>query len=290
MGTESRSERRARRQERRARVRLTSLSWVALTALACPLSLEPIPEISRFEFDLATVRSLGAGTRDSLPRHVEVFIAGETWKPAAAVFGGVRFDLVSFIYSSFKVVYPNRFVLVDAPPGSPEVHEALSLAEQIVVTHEHPDHIGGILEAPGASEWSHRLFLTREQSDALDREDLTPRLAFARYHALSPGVVLIRAAGHTPGSQIVYVRLQSGRELLLVGDIAWHRSQFEQPAGRPWISSWIMAEDRRAVGHQLRRLHELRREASLDIVVSHDKEQLAAYVESGSLVAAAAPR
>jgi glyoxylase-like metal-dependent hydrolase (beta-lactamase superfamily II) len=48
--------------------------------------------------------------------------------------------------------------------------------------------------------------VTREHAD-----HVTGVIQFA------PGVVLIKAAGHTPGSQMVHVRLASGKEVMLVG-------------------------------------------------------------------------
>ncbi len=42
------------------------------------------------------------------------------------------------------------------------------------------------------------------------------------YYPVAPGVVLIRAPGHSTDSQMVYVRLQSGREILHSVDAAWN--------------------------------------------------------------------
>jgi hypothetical protein len=51
-------------------------------------------------------------------------------------------------------------------------------------------------------------------------------------------MVLIKAAGHTPGSQMVYVVLDSRREYLLIGDAAWHMDGVRQVTGKaaPWIT------------------------------------------------------
>ena len=42
---------------------------------------------------------------------------------------------------------------------------------------------------------------------------------YDRLYAVAPGVVLVSAPGHSPGSQLVYVRLADYREVLLVGDL-----------------------------------------------------------------------
>lgn len=272
--------------------------WIGLATVAFGLCLSgfllapgSVPEVSRFRFDLAQIRSLAAGRSESLPTHVDVSIVAESTKPAVGVFGGLRFDTVTFVWTSFQIVFPGHFVLVDAPPGSPGVQRALRNAEWILVTHEHPDHLGGISQSPHMAEFGERLRLTQEQ--AAEVAGPAGTLRAARIHdgpaRIAPGVVVVPAPGHTPGSQLVYIQQENGCELLLVGDVAWARSQFERPIGRPRISAWLMDEDSAAVGHQLRRLNELRAEPGLDIVVSHDRDQLAAYLAEGVLGSADSP-
>jgi glyoxylase-like metal-dependent hydrolase (beta-lactamase superfamily II) len=92
------------------------------------------------------------------------------------------------------------------------------------------------------------------------------------YLPVAPGVVLIKAAGHTPGSQMVYVALASGREFLLIGDTAWHMDGVRTVSGKdaPWVT-----EDQPAVMAQLAWLNSLSRtDPSVVIVASHDDEQL----------------
>ncbi len=253
---------------------------LSLVATACPLSPPSLPDTSQFELDLEVIRELANAEPGPLPERVNVAVVKESPKPAAGVFGGLRFDTVIFVWTSFQIVYADRFLVVDAPPESPAVQDALRHADRILVTHEHPDHVGGIVQSRHLAEFSDRLVLTKEQGVGVPAP-LEP-LAYDRHHRVAPGVVLVRAAGHTPGSQLVYVQLRSGRELMLAGDVAWHRSQFELPRGRPRISSWLMNEDAEAVGHQLRKLHELSGGAML-VVVSHDRDQLETYVAEGVL-------
>ena len=61
---------------------------------------------------------------------------------------------------------------------------------------------------------------------------LTP-LEYDHYYAAAPGIVLVKAPGHTPGSQLVFVKLASGKELLFIGDVAWHMDQIRQLWYRP---------------------------------------------------------
>jgi glyoxylase-like metal-dependent hydrolase (beta-lactamase superfamily II) len=94
-------------------------------------------------------------------------------------------------------------------------------------------------------------------------------------------MAFIKSAGHTPGSQMVLVMLESGREILLVGDATWHMDGVRQMVGKdaPWIT-----EDQPAVLDQLRWLNGLgRTDPTLVIVASHDEEERRRLVDSGVL-------
>jgi glyoxylase-like metal-dependent hydrolase (beta-lactamase superfamily II) len=105
-------------------------------------------------------------------------------------------------------------------------------------------------------------------------DDLAKRfivIDYDMYYPLAPGMALIKASGHTPGSQMVYVALESGREYLLIGDATWHMDGVRLMKGKdaPWVT-----EDQAAVLAQLTWLNGLSRTApNLVIVASHDEEQ-----------------
>ena len=94
---------------------------------------------------------------------------------------------------------------------------------------------------------------------------------YDRFMAFAPGWTLIKAAGHTPGSQMMFITLDSGREYLLIGDAAWHMDGVRKVTGKdaPWI-----VEDTAAVTDQLRWLNGLyTTEKNLVIVASHDDDE-----------------
>jgi len=205
--------------------------------------------------------------------------------------------------TAFQVVYPDGTVMVDAgmdrqvhaffgrgvdepydAAAAERVQRAVEGARSIVVTHEHGDHVAGVIRAANTQTLATKTILTRTQMDALmtmpqmPEIEVSPDLArrfivvdYKDVYPVAPGLVLIKAAGHTPGSQLVYVALESGREYLLIGDVTWHMDGVRQIRGKaaPWIT-----EDEPAVLDQLRWLNELSlKEPHIAIVASHDDEQ-----------------
>ena len=213
----------------------------------------------------------------------------------------------------FQVVYADGTVMVDAGMnqqihrffgrGSDEpydaeaarqVEAALDRARLIIVTHEHGDHVGGVVASPRAADLASKTILTRVQLQTLMTAPQMPEIRlnpdaarrytavdYDDYYPVAPGVAFIKAAGHTPGSQMVLVSLESGRDVLLIGDAAWHMDSVRQMVGKdaPWI-----VEDQPAVLAQLRWLNGLARtEANLTIVASHDDDERRRLIDSGVL-------
>src|SRR5712692_350101 len=215
--------------------------------------------------------------------------------------------------TAFQVMYADGHIMVDAgmdqqvhrffgrgveepydSEAGGQVERALTTAKLIVVTHEHGDHVAGVIHTSRARELAPKTILTRSQVQTLlttpqmPEIKLTEEMAarylvvdYDRYFPLAAGIVLIKAPGHTPGSQMVYIALESGREYLLIGDAAWHMDGVRLMKGKdaPWIT-----EDQNAVMSQLKWLNELSRsEPRLVIVASHDDEEHAELIQKGML-------
>ena len=215
--------------------------------------------------------------------------------------------------TAFQVMFADGHIMVDAgmdqqvhrffgrgveepydTEAAGQVERALTNARLIVVTHEHGDHVAGVIRTSRARELAPKTILTRSQVQTLlttpqmPEIKLTAELAarylvvdYDRYFPLTAGIVLIKAPGHTPGSQMVYIALESGREYLLIGDAAWHMDGVRLMKGKdaPWIT-----EEQSGVMSQLKWLNQLSRsEPRLVIVASHDDEEHAELIRQGIL-------
>jgi len=145
--------------------------------------------------------------------------------------------------------HPDGRVLVDT--GLTELHPAvadldpriqplndqdLDLAgiDLVVNTHLHFDHCGGNRLFTGVPIYVQR----RELDDARGQDDYTIRawvdVPGVRYvpvdgeHELLPGVRLVPAPGHTPGTQVVVVET-GGRPVVVGGDVAVWSGELDEP-------------------------------------------------------------
>jgi glyoxylase-like metal-dependent hydrolase (beta-lactamase superfamily II) len=215
--------------------------------------------------------------------------------------------------TAYQIVYPDGTLMVDTgmdlethqffgrgvqepyfQEDAARVAQALRSAKAIIVTHEHGDHVGGLMRSASFAELAPKTVLTRSQLQTLLTEPQIPELRptpemaarlrvvdYTDYLPFAPGVALIKAPGHTPGSQMVYVALQSGKELLLAGDVAWHMDGVRMSIGKdaPWIK-----EPPELMAAELAWLNGLSRtQKNLSIVISHDEEQRRQYIEHGIL-------
>jgi len=110
---------------------------------------------------------------------------------------------------------------------------------------------------------------------------LTPEMArdyivvdYETYLPVAPGIVLIKAPGHTPGHQMIYVRLDSGREYLLIGDVGWTLDNVTQLKLRPSVTMLRINEDPPALMHQLRWIKDVMDQEKLIVIPSHDDKLL----------------
>lgn len=267
------------------------------------------------EFDIAAYRQLLVGDApETLPSEVRVEFVGRDPAPSfateAGAFGGERM----MTYTAFQIVGPSGAVVVDGAVDADTMNEmskgagefcaecyqrltdATAQASQVLITHEHIDHVMSIARHPAPETIAPHLRLTHPQLSGLPQHarngQLAPEIAniapvdFRTPTRIAPGIVAHAAPGHTPGTIVIFVRT-AAREYLLVGDIVWVMSSIDNLRGRPRFISWMLPEidpDRPAVLRQIRALHDLAEvEPDLVILPAHDEAYLSQRVAEGAL-------
>jgi glyoxylase-like metal-dependent hydrolase (beta-lactamase superfamily II) len=287
---------------------------IAAGVLFCPA--RPVGaqgESGQWRASLPDIRAAAALIPGRRPLRINILKFAESRRTKNFSIKGAPAEASVQARTAFQVMYADGHLMVDAGmdqqvhrffgrgveepynnDAAAQVERALSTARLIVVTHEHGDHVAGVIRSPRARELAAKTILTRSQVRTLLTAPQMPEIAlteelaarylvvdYDRYWPLAAGIVLIKAPGHTPGSQMVYIALDSGAEYLLIGDAAWHMDGVRLVKGKdaPWIT-----EDQTAIMSQLNWLNELSRsDPRLVIVASHDDEEHAALIQKGLL-------
>jgi glyoxylase-like metal-dependent hydrolase (beta-lactamase superfamily II) len=287
---------------------LTGLASACFALLARPTAAQS--PSSYGDGLLEAVRSLARAIPGEPPTSVGYLsVQDDSSLESDAVDGAPRVKIYQ-VTPVFQIRFPTGWVMVDAAydrqaAGTSgmffedryeRVLAALRGAGLIVVTHEHGDHVGTLLLPAVARDVAFKTMLTRQQEQTLidhprgvarlDAADARRYLLvdYPRVLPIAPGVVLIRAPGHTPGSQMVYVRLASGREVILAGDVVWHSAGIETEHQKPDSTSKQLGEDRAAIGQEIAWLKSVVAPAGITIAVSHDGTELQALTRQGVLV------
>ena len=245
-----------------------------------------------FLIDLAALHA-AAVEQGPLPTRIEVERIADFAFPRSLVVAGEGFQMHKMRLLSHRIVWPDRSLILDTAmspkdaemlPGAvsqaeayARLERALPKASAILFTHEHVDHVGGVAAAKDFAAIAGKTLMTREQlgGPRLERDKFAPGtleqlkpLDYQGLYAVAPGVVLQKAPGHSVGTQLVYVELDSGARYLFVGDIAWTEDNIRLRRGRPPLFTLLAKEDRAAVAAQLEALAALPKD--VHVVVAHD--------------------
>lgn len=168
---------------------------------------------------------------------------------------------------------------------------ATSRVGAVVFTHLHSDHVGGVTALCAARAGvPFDVFLTDAQDARTNHTDRPGRELLratpcVRARALGPGgglvplpgypgVFVIAAGGHTPGSQLVVAFVRRGEAaqgFLFTGDIVNALDGALQDVAKPWAyRTFLVPEDDERQAELRRFLRAARDEAGLTLLVSHD--------------------
>jgi glyoxylase-like metal-dependent hydrolase (beta-lactamase superfamily II) len=188
-------------------------------------------------------------------------------------------------------------LMAGAGPMEPVASVAELLADElprvgaVVFTHLHEDHVGGMDSLCAGHGEKVKVFMTEAQAkrpnyltraglrrvseapcaDMVILENEGPLLPVPGY----AGVWIIAAGGHTPGSQMVVVRLGAGGSFLLVGDVVNQADGIVHGIPKPLLYRTLIVPEYEQRLVQLRSFaRRLEAEAGFEALVSHDQYQL----------------
>jgi glyoxylase-like metal-dependent hydrolase (beta-lactamase superfamily II) len=266
-----------------------------------------LPDKSEFFVDFNRVRQLAEADPVELPIRINCLVIATGKLPSWGTVAGDFGKDYEIEFPSFQLEYENRTAIIEAPynkrlfdkfPYGNEFFEnnyeimqkALSDADFIISTHEHWDHIGGVAQSENINRLLSKTIMTKEQINGptiADSEfpehifDGYKPLDYDRYHTLAPGVVLIKAPGHSVGHQFVFVKLRNGNEFLFTGDIVWVTANLEQQKNRPWLANKKRLENRHQIAHQMRWLYDeffSNEHQKIKMITTHDPDQHELYI------------
>lgn len=267
-----------------------------------------------FAADLAEVRRLAHLLPGPKPVAVNGIRVAASIRPNRFVIQGGDDRPVTMPRTAFQVVYPDGTVMIDSgldrethdsfstpdkrepyfPEAFGQLQQALNQARLVVLTHFHADHAAGLTRAANYNELAAKTIVSAETAECLLKTPHRPHLAmtaeqvsrlnivaYRQYLPVAPGMVLIKAHGHSADHQMVYVALQSGREILHSVDVGWVLENIVQVKGKaaPWVK-----EDVPAVMGQLRWLNAvLRDEPNVTLLVTHDDALFETTTKTGAI-------
>jgi glyoxylase-like metal-dependent hydrolase (beta-lactamase superfamily II) len=270
-----------------------------------------MPTDGSYPLNIAEIRAEAARLPGPRALKIEVETLSHTFNPKIALVAGTTWGKMDLVRESYRVVFPGQSVIIDTGYDAETARAekvdsfdvaawrrmlaALRSASIIVVTHEHSDHIGGLLTSPDWPQLAPKALITAAQFSNIDRtrpvvwpkdsrETFKP-VSYDKLLAIAPGVVLIRAPGHTPGSQMIYVQRADGQEYIFMGDVASSADNVRMMHIRSrLVTDFMVHEDRRAVFLQTKALHQLSLdEPKIVLVPGHDAEAITQIERRGLL-------
>ncbi len=247
--------------------RALGLAVTAVTSVSCRVPLPAAPSHSRTTPTLAGLPSLRAcwietaqafgNTAATLvirhPRGDTLVDVGNSTHFADEI---REYSLAARIW--YRLV-PGLIVPATPLPASLRAMNVDPARVNVIITHAHFDHLGGMMDMPDVP-----VFAPRAEIDLIDSSRNAHRFEVLPAHAervaplLRPiafertayetfdsshdlygdgSVVIVPLPGHTPGSIGVFVNLSASRRLFLVGDAVHDSAGFVDRVDKPWLTA-----------------------------------------------------
>ncbi len=284
----------------------------AVTTFSCK-EKKSKQEIPAFNDELVQrIRAAANSIPGPLPLHINYLKYAATirkWKDLVEDGGN---DAATMARTVFQVEYSGGTVMIDAGMDRQVHHffekdgpqpfdtsaaslvvQAIQQAKLILITHEHGDHVANVVRLSDNSI-PLKTVLTRAQADALLNDPQMPEIKldenkstrfiitdFTSILPVAPGIVLIKAPGHTPGEIMIYTKLENGREFIFAGDVSWTYKGVEEKKMKPESESKRLGENRDDIKKELSWLNERLTKDKMQILVSHDDIMLPQLAAQG---------
>jgi glyoxylase-like metal-dependent hydrolase (beta-lactamase superfamily II) len=264
---------------------------------------------------LKRTRLAATAVPGQLATTINVAKIAESHRSYAAIIEGGSDDIFVSARTAFQIVYPDGSIMLDSGMDeevhkyygfgrdepywqdvNDEVQAALRRAQLVIITHEHGDHVAGVIRSDHRDEIAPKTMLTKNQVQTLSFAAQIPQIKLTPEQArdyivvdyelilpVAPGIVLIKSPGHTPGHQMIYIQLSGGKEFLFIGDIGWSLDNITELKLRPAETVARIKEDPQALMQQMTWIKQVMDEDGIIVVPSHDDRLLKQYVADGLL-------
>lgn len=259
-----------------------------------------------YHVSITQLRALAASIPGQRPQSVQMIPIGTRHIIGNYFAAGSGLKRRTFAALCFRLPVAGQGPVIIDPGTSPQIAKALEFdtfyprhqaavqqamlgANLILATNELPLHLGGLAAFSAQSDAAQAL--TRAKLNAaqvpnpvLDKAVGWPQTLLLRASittmapaAVAPGVVVIPTGAPNAGSQIIYVRLATGREYIFAGDLAPFAANALELRVRSNLLEWREPSAGRAAAMRwLVTLRALRRQApGLIVLPGHDFEWIA---------------